>query len=78
MCRSIPTGWCLAVGRPIAGLPMSMKQLETFLAKAQSNDTIRREVESCGTDNTCVAKVALRHGHKFSPANLTRWQREHQ
>jgi len=56
---------------------MSMKQLETFLSKAQSNDTIRREVESCGTDNTCVAKVALRHGHKFSPANLTRWQREH-
>lgn len=54
MCRSIPTGWCLAVGSPIAGLPMSMKQLETFLAKAQSNDTIRREVESCGTDTFCV------------------------
>ena len=56
---------------------MSMKQLETFLSKAQSNDSLRREVEACGKDNTCVAKVALRHGHKFSPANLTRWQREH-
>jgi hypothetical protein len=78
MCRSIPIGWRLAVGSPIAGLSMSMKQLETFLAKAQSNDTIRREVESCGSDTICVAKVALRHGHKFSPANLTRWQREHQ
>ena len=58
--------------------PMSMKQLETFLAKAHSNDSIRSEVEACGQDNTCVAKVGQRHGHKFSPANLSRWQREHQ
>ena len=58
--------------------PMSMKQLQTFMAKAQSNDSIPREVQACGKDNTCVAKVAQRHGHKFSPANLTRWQREHQ
>ena len=58
--------------------PMSMKQLQTFMAKAQSNDSIRREVQACGKDNTCVAKVAQRHGPKFSPANLTRWQREHQ
>ena len=56
---------------------MSMKQLETFLAKAHSNDSIRSEVEACGKGNTCVAKVGQRHGHKFSPANLTRWQREH-
>ncbi|MEB3158159.1 MAG: Nif11 family protein [Synechococcus sp.] len=56
---------------------MSMKQLETFMAKAQSNDSIRSEVQACGKDNTCVAKVGQRHGHKFSPANLTRWQREH-
>ena len=57
---------------------MSMKQLVTFMAKAQSNDSIRSEVAACGKDNTCVAKVGQRHGHKFSPANLTRWQREHQ
>ena len=42
--------------------PMSMKQLQTFMAKAQSNDSIRREVQACGKDNTCVAKVAQRHG----------------
>ena len=57
---------------------MSMKQLETFMAKAQSNDSIRSEVAACGKDITCVAIVGQRHGHKISPANLTRWQREHQ
>ncbi|QNI73885.1 Nif11 family protein [Synechococcus sp. NOUM97013] len=56
---------------------MSMKQLESFLARANGNDNIRREVEQCGGDTACVAKVGLRHGHKFSAANYTRWQREH-
>jgi hypothetical protein len=55
-----------------------MKQLETFLARANSNDNIRREVEQCAGDTTCVAKVGMRHGHKFSAANFSRWQREHQ
>ena len=50
---------------------------ESFLARANGNDNIRREVEQCGGDTACVAKVGLRHGHKFSAANYTRWQREH-
>jgi len=56
---------------------MSMKQLETFLAKASGNDAIRRELDQCQGDTTCVAKVGLRHGHKFSAANYSRWQRDH-
>jgi hypothetical protein len=24
-----------------------------------------------------VVKVAARHGHKFSPASLSRWQKDH-
>ena len=56
---------------------MSMKQLETFLSRVQSNDNIRNEVQRCGEDNSCVVKVAARHGHKFSPASLSRWQKDH-
>ena len=67
----------LPVGEPLWRFFMSMKQLESFLARANGNDDIRREVEQCGGDTACVAKVGLRHGHKFSAANYTRWQREH-
>ena len=56
---------------------MSMKQLETFMSRVQSNDNIRTEVQRCGEDHSCVVKVAARHGHKFSPANLSRWQKDH-
>ena len=56
---------------------MSMKQLETFMSRVQSNDNIRAEVQRCGEDNSCVVKVAARHGHKVSPANLSRWQKDH-
>ena len=63
---------------PLLEVPtMSMKQLETFLAKASGNDAIRRELDQCHGDTTCVAKVGLRHGHKFSAANYSRWQRDH-
>ena len=41
---------------------MSMKQLETFMSRVQSNDNIRAEVQRCGKDNSCVVKVAARHG----------------
>ena len=30
---------------------MSMKQLETFMSRVQSNDNIRAEVQRCGEDN---------------------------
>mgnify|MGYP003303888155 FL=1 len=56
---------------------MSMKQLETFMSRVQSNDNIRDEVQRCGKDNSCVVKVAARHGHKFSPASLSRCQKDH-
>ena len=56
---------------------MSMKQLETFMSRVQSNDNIRAEVQRCGKDNSFVVKVAARHGHKFSPASLSRWQKDH-
>ena len=56
---------------------MSMKQLETFMSRVQSNDSLRDEVQRCGKDNSCVVKVGAKHGHKFSPALLTRWQRDH-
>ena len=62
---------------PHPEVSMSMKQLETFMSRVQSNDNIRSEVQRCGEDNSCVVKVAARHGHKFSPANLSRWQKDH-
>lgn len=64
-------------GEPLWRFTMSMKQLETFLTRANGNDNIRHEVEQCAGDTTCVAKVGLRHGHKFTAANFSRWQREH-
>lgn len=70
----------LPLGRsqPLTEQPtMSMKQLETFMSRVKSNDGIREEVQRCGKDNSCVVKVAAKHGHKFSPASLTRWQRDH-
>ena len=48
---------------------MSMKQLETYMSRVQSNDSIRDEVQRCGKDNSCVVKVGAKHGHKFSPAH---------
>ena len=71
-----PSGW-VSGEESLWRLTMSMKQLETFLARANGNDNIRREVEQCAGDTTCVAKVGMRHGHKFSAANFSRWQREH-
>jgi hypothetical protein len=56
---------------------MSMKQLVSFMSRVQSNDSLRSEIQHCGDDNSCVMKVAAKHGHKFSPASLSRWQRDH-
>ena len=56
---------------------MSMKQLETFMSRVQSNDSIRDEVQRCGKDNSCVVKVGTKHGHKFSPAHLSQIGRAH-
>ncbi|EAU72417.1 hypothetical protein BL107_16455 [Synechococcus sp. BL107] len=56
---------------------MSMKQLVSFMSRVQSNDSLRSEIQHCGDDNNCVLKVAAKHGHKFSSASLSRWQRDH-
>ena len=57
---------------------MSNKQLENFIAKAQKNKQIQRQVLDCGSDRTCVSEVGQRYGHSFSPANVGHWQRDHE
>ena len=56
---------------------MSKKQLEAFLAEAQLNKKLKYQIEDCGSDNRCIAAVGKKHGHKFSPATVSHWQREH-
>ncbi len=56
---------------------MSKKQLEAFLVKAQSNTKLKHQIEDCGSNNSCIAAVGKKHGHQFSPATLSHWQREH-
>jgi len=56
---------------------MSNKQLENFISKAQNDKKIQRQVSACGSDKTCVAEVGREYGHKFSPANVGHWQRDH-
>ena len=56
---------------------MSNKQLENFILKAQSDKKIQRQVINCGADNSCVAEIGQRYGHKFSPATVSHWQRDH-
>ena len=56
---------------------MSMKQLETFFAKAQSDQQIQTQIEACGLNNSCVVAVGKKYGHKFSPATVSHWQRDH-
>ena len=56
---------------------MSNKQLENFITKAQNDKKIERQVLDCGSDKTCVSDVGRQYGHKFSPANVGHWQRDH-
>ena len=56
---------------------MSRHQLELFMRKAKGNTSMQRELDKCGSNNSCVVSVARKHGHKFSPATLTRWQHDH-
>ena len=57
---------------------MSKKQLEKFFAKAQSDKIMQRQLVDCGLNNSCVVAVGKKYGHKFSPATVSHWQREHQ
>ncbi len=56
---------------------MSNKQLETFIAKAQSDGKVQRQLSDCGSDNICVSELGKKYGHKFAPANVGHWQRDH-
>ncbi len=56
---------------------MSNKQLENFIAKANSDKVIKRQVIDCGSDKICVSELGQHYGHKFSPANVGHWQRDH-
>ncbi len=56
---------------------MSKKQLESFFTMAQSDKAIQRQISDCGLNNSCIAAVGKKYGHKFSPATLSHWQREH-
>ena len=56
---------------------MSNKQLENFIVKAELDKKMRRQISDCGSDNSCVADLGKQYGHKFSPANVGHWQRDH-
>ena len=56
---------------------MSKKQLELFFGRASSDRDIKRQVVECGENNSCVASIGKKYGHKFSPATVSHWQRDH-
>ena len=56
---------------------MSVKQLETFFAKAKADKQMRTQIENCGSNNSCIVELGHRYGHKFSPATLSHWHRDH-
>ncbi len=56
---------------------MSKKQLEHFFAKAAEDKRLQRQIDDCGINNSCIVNVGKQYGHKFSPATLSHWQRDH-
>ena len=56
---------------------MSKKQLANFFVKVQGNQTIQRQVVECGSNNSCVVAVGKKYGHRFSPATVSHWRRDH-
>ena len=59
------------------GGKMSLKQLEVFFAKAKTDKKLQHQIEECGSNNSCVVDIGKRYGHKFSPARVSRWHRDH-
>ena len=55
---------------------MSKKQLEDFLTKADANKNLQHQIQECGSNNSCIAAVGKKYGHKFSPATVSHWQRD--
>ena len=56
---------------------MSKKQLKDFFAKAKGDNTMQHQIAACGANNSCIAAVGKKYGHKFSPATVSHWQRDH-
>ena len=56
---------------------MSKQQLESFVAKAKLDKKIKGQVSECGANNSCVVAIGKKYGHKFSPATVSHWQRDH-
>ena len=55
---------------------MSKQQLQQFLDKAAGNVTLQQQIDQCGADNACLVALGREHGHLFSTATLSRWQRD--
>ena len=56
---------------------MSQKQLETFFELAKADQTIQNQINECGSNKTCIVSIGKKYGHSFSPARVSRWQRDH-
>ena len=56
---------------------MSNKQLKRFFEKAKENKLLQKQIDACGANNSCVVAVGKKYGHKFSPATVSHWHREH-
>ena len=56
---------------------MSKHQLEQFLGKAAGNGPLQQQIDQCGSDVSCVVALGREHGHQFSAATVSRWQRDH-
>jgi len=56
---------------------MSKKQLANFFSKANQDERLKKQIYDCGSNNSCVVAVGKKHGHSFSPATVSHWQRDH-
>ena len=55
---------------------MSKHQLQQFLDKAAGNVSLQQQIDQCGANNACLVALGREHGHLFSSATLSRWQRD--
>ena len=56
---------------------MSNKQLETFFAIADRDKSIQTQIDACDLNNSCISDLGQKYGHKFSPATVSHWYRQH-
>ena len=85
MCQEFPDEICrdtkavqtrqVEVNLSLEQSAMSMKQLETFMSRVQSNDSIRDEVQRCGGTTPAWSRSGPNTAQIL--ANLSRWQKDH-